>query len=61
MFILNIMDEWGSATESYSFDTLEEALIEIKEQVKGRTSISNIQLVQKIELDFTIDVEVKVK
>lgn len=61
MFILNIMDEWDSITDSYSFDTLEQALIGVKEQVKEGALISYIQLMQEIELDFTVDVEVKVK
>ena len=61
MFILNIMDEWNSITDSYSFDTLEQALIGVKEQVKEGALISYIQLMQEIELDFTVDVEVKVK
>lgn len=59
MFRLEIEDQYEEVEETFSFDTLEEAIKGVREEVMQGTSTERIRLLKEIELSFIVDVKVK--
>lgn len=60
MYILNILDDSNSVTDTYSIETIREALEEVSRQITANNvSIENIQLLEEVQLDFEVIVTVK--
>ena len=60
MYILNILDDYNSVTDTYSIETIGEALEEVSRQIAANNvSIENIQLLEEVQLDFEVIVTVK--
>jgi len=59
MFILNIMDDYESVTDSYDYDTMEEVLKQIRHQLKEGIGVDKLQLLKTIDFDVTFEVTVK--
>lgn len=59
-FVVNHIDEWDAVTESYYFETLEEAIDHIKAVISdGEIAANSVQLLQEIKFNINnLDIEV---